>query len=268
LRQQGLMMRDSRELVEKAALLRSLHVPGRPVVLPNAWDATSALVFAEAGFAAIATSSGAIANSLGYDDGEYIPRDEMFAAIERVTRAVRIPTTADVERGYRLPADEFIARLLDAGAVGCNLEDSDPQTGQLADCDEQAALLRAVRAAADAAGVSIVLNARVDVHFRAWGEVGERLAEAVRRARQYREAGADCVYPLGLADPADIDRFVSAVGAPVNIAFRPQGPSFGQLASLGVARVTFGPGLHLAARSWLTSLAARLIEGKDPYSLS
>src|SRR4029453_17398411 len=160
------MMRDSRELVEKAALLRSLHVPGRPVVLPNAWDATSALVFAEAGFAAIATSSGAIANSLGYDDGEYIPRDEMFAAIERVTRAVQIPTTADVERGYRLPADEFIARLLDAGAVGCNLEDSDPQTGQLADCDEQAALLGAVRAAADAAGGSILLNPRGARPFR------------------------------------------------------------------------------------------------------
>jgi 2-methylisocitrate lyase-like PEP mutase family enzyme len=262
------MMRSSQDLVDKAALLRSLHVPGRPVVLPNAWDATSALVFAEAGSAAIATSSGAIANSLGYDDGEHIPRDDMFAAIERVTRAVEIPTTADVERGYRLPADELIARLLDAGAAGCNLEDSDPKTGQLADCDEQAAWLGAVRASSDAGAVPIVLNARVDVHLRQWGAPDERLAEAVRRARRYREAGADCVYPLGLADPADIDQFVSAVDAPVNIAFRPRGPSFGQLASMGVARVTFGPGLHLAAKSWLTSLAARLIEGEDPYSFS
>jgi 2-methylisocitrate lyase-like PEP mutase family enzyme len=262
------MMRSSQDLVEKAALLGSLHVPGRPVVLPNAWDVTSARVFAEAGFAAIATSSGAIANSLGYDDGEYIPRDDMLAAIDRVARAVEIPTTADVERGYGLPADELIARLLDAGAVGCNLEDSDPQTGQLADCDEQAVWLRAVRASLDAAAVPIVLNARVDVHFRAWGAADERLAEAVRRARRYREAGADCVYPLGLANPSDIERFVGAVDAPVNIAFRPRGPSFGELASLGVARVTFGPGLHLAAKSWLASLAARLIQGEDPYSSS
>lgn len=253
------------ELSAKAELLKSLHVPERPVVLPNAWDASSAQTLAGAGFGALATSSGAVASVLGYADGEATPPDEMFAAVERISNAVSVPVTADIERGYGLEPAEIAARLLAAGAVGCNIEDSDPESHELVPAEEQAERLAQVRAAAGAAGVSIVLNARVDVHLRKWGDPGARLDEAVRRARLYLEAGADCVYPIFLNEPAELRRFVDAVEGPVNAVFLPKSLSIGELAECGVARITFGSGLHLAASAWLKSAAAAIVRGESPY---
>src|SRR5438094_10673972 len=126
--------------------LRALHVPGKPLVLPNAWDAASARAVVAAGFPAVATASAAIAPSLGYEDHENAPPDEMFAAVARIAGAVEVPVTADIERGYRLPASEIAARLVATGAVGCNLEDSDARTGQLVPVEQQAELLAGVRA--------------------------------------------------------------------------------------------------------------------------
>lgn len=248
-----------------AEILRSLHVPGKPVVLPNAWDVTSAKVFEDAGFPATATSSSAVALSLGYPDGEQISADEMLAAVARIARGVSTPVTADLERGYGLDPEELVARIVEAGAVGCNLEDSDPHTGELVDLDEQAAWLGAVRAAADSSGVRLVVNARNDVHLHEWGEPEERMPEAVRRARAYLDAGADCIYPIGLADPAAIEEFTKEVAGPVNIVFRPRGPSVAALAAAGVARVSFGGGLHMAMTMRLVSVAKRVRDGQDPY---
>ncbi|MFF5218182.1 isocitrate lyase/phosphoenolpyruvate mutase family protein [Micromonospora sp. NPDC000442] len=176
----------SASLSTRAAALRALHRSGGPLVLPNAWDAGSARAVAEAGFPAVATSSAAVAESLGHADGEHTPPDEMFAAVARITRAVPVPVTADLERGYGRKPDELVTRLLDAGAVGLNLEDSDPRTGDLVDAEEQADLLAGVRAAADGAGVAVVLNARVDVFLHPDREPADRLAEAIRRARRPR----------------------------------------------------------------------------------
>ncbi|GAA2702527.1 hypothetical protein GCM10010429_07610 [Micromonospora olivasterospora] len=120
-------------LVEQADTLCTLHKPGDPLVLPNAWDAGSARAVAAAGFPAVATSSSAVAESLGYADGEATPVDEMLAAVARIARAVPVPVTADLERGYGLRPTELVERLLSAGAVGCNLEDSDPCTRALYD---------------------------------------------------------------------------------------------------------------------------------------
>jgi 2-methylisocitrate lyase-like PEP mutase family enzyme len=253
------------ELVSKAERLRSLHVPGNPVVLPNAWDASSAKTLAAAGFAALATSSSAVAEALGYSDGEATPADEMFAAVARIVRSVDAPVTADIERGYKLPPDEIVERLIAAGAVGCNLEDSNPATDELIDGDEQAKWLGEVRASADERGVPIVINARVDVHLRKWGDPEARLDEAISRARSYLEAGADCVYPILLNDSAELGRFVEQVGGPVNVVFLP-GSSIAEFASLGVARVSFGSGLHDLVLSRLGSAAEKILEGRDPYS--
>ena len=178
-----------------AAALRALHVPGRPLVLPNAWDAGTARLVAEAGFPVVATSSAAVAESLGYADHQEAPAAEMFAAAARVVRAVDVPVTVDAEAGYGLPAAEFAARLARTGAVGCNLEDTDHAAGGLAPAGRQAEYLAAVRAASP----DLVINARVDVFVGADDEHAV-LGEAVERARAYVAAGADCVYPILLRD--------------------------------------------------------------------
>ncbi|MFG1696448.1 isocitrate lyase/phosphoenolpyruvate mutase family protein [Nonomuraea sp. NPDC049309] len=242
---------------DKASELRALHVPGRPLVLPNAWDAASARAVREAGFPAVATSSAAVARTLGYEDGERTPVAEMLAAIARVAAAVDVPVTADFERGYRLKPAELAERLLATGAAGCNLEDSLPDTGELVDPDEQADFLAEVRAAA---GPGLVINARVDVYL------SERrsLEEAVRRGRRYLEAGADCVYPIGADGEDEIRALVSELGGPVNVLCGPGTPPPARLAELGVARVSFGSGVHRATQAYAKGLLAAVAEGRNP----
>jgi 2-methylisocitrate lyase-like PEP mutase family enzyme len=226
-----------------AALLRELHAPAhRPLVLPNVWDAVSARVFAEAGFPAIATASAAVSASLGYEDGENTPADEMFAAVGRVARAVEVPVSADIEAGYGLDGATLAERLLAAGAAGCNLEDSDPHGQVLLDPIRHAQRIAELRAAA---GAALVINARVDVFVpdvEPAMSVTAAISAAIERARRYVDAGADCVYPI-LAPATALPALVEGIDAPVNALYRPEGPSLTELADLGVARVTFGPGL-------------------------
>ena len=217
-----------------AAALRALHVPGDPLVLPNAWDAATAKVVEEAGFPAVATTSSGVAEALGYEDGEQTPVEEMLAAVARVARVVGVPVTADMEAGYGLPDAELAERLAATGAVGLNLEDTDhARKPALAPMAAHAERIAAVKGAAD-----LVLNARIDVHLR-----GGETAEALERARAYAAAGADCVYPIGVADEATIEAFV-ATGIPVNILLRPGAPDIARLAELGVARISLGHFLH------------------------
>jgi 2-methylisocitrate lyase-like PEP mutase family enzyme len=244
--------------------LRALHTPGKPLVLPNVWDAAGARAVVAAGFPAVATASAAVAPTLGYDDDEGTPPDEMFAAVARIAGAVGVPVTADIERGYRLPAAEIAARLAAAGAVGCNLEDSDPQTGELVSVEKQVEFLAGVRSAAS----DLVINARVDVFLHGSGSREERIAEAVRRGRAYVEAGADCVYPI-VADElglAEVRTFVDGIGAPVNVAFLPGGPSLAELAEAGVARISFGPGLFWLLQPHLVAALETIAAGGNPYS--
>jgi 2-methylisocitrate lyase-like PEP mutase family enzyme len=254
------------DLAAKATALAALHVPGDPLVLPNAWDAASAVAFAEAGSPAVATSSGAVAVTLGFEDHEDTPPDEMFAAVGRIAGAVEVPVTADVERGYGLSAEELVERLLAAGAAGCNLEDSQPSTGQLVDPDEQAVFLEEVRAAAAAFGVPLVINARVDTFIRTRGEQDDLVADAAARAARYLEAGATCVYPIFLQEDDALTAFVQQVDGPVNALFLPERLSIPQLGEAGVARITFGSGLHGAASRTVHHLAERVAAGQDPYA--
>ncbi|MFR9779087.1 isocitrate lyase/PEP mutase family protein [Micromonospora sp. MS34] len=256
------------ELSRRADVLRALHRPGDPLILPNAWDPGSAQAVVAAGFPAVATSSGAVAEALGHADGEATPVDGMFAAVGRIAAAVAVPVTADLERGYGLRPAELVERLLAAGAVGCNIEDSDPRTRELSDVEEQTDLLAGIRAAARDAGVDLVLNARVDVHLRAYGPVEDRLTEAVRRARRYRAAGADSVYPIMLADPEQIRDFVAELDGPVNVLARPGAPAPAELAALGVARVSYGSGVYAAARARAREFLATVHDGGDPFARS
>jgi 2-methylisocitrate lyase-like PEP mutase family enzyme len=237
-----------------AGRLRAMHHGPRPLILPNVWDAASARAYADAGFAALATSSGAIAVSLGYTDG-HTPAGEMLAAAARIARSVDVPVTADIENGYGLPPGELVGRLLEAGLCGCNLEDSDPATRRLIDAARQADFLAAVRAAS---GSELVINARVDVFVRKVpaGE-GPAADAGVARAQAYLAAGADCTYPI-LAPPEVLPDLVARISGPVNAMYRPGGPSLAQLAEVGVARISFGTGLHARAVESVRQMAAGL----------
>jgi 2-methylisocitrate lyase-like PEP mutase family enzyme len=242
-------------LTAAARRFRAAHHGPRPLVLPNVWDAVSARVFADAGFGALATSSGAVAEALGYADGQQTPPAEMFAAIARITRSVDVPVTADIEAGYGLAPGELAARLAGAEVVGCNLEDSDPVTRDLADPGRQGDYLAAMHAAA---GEGLVINARVDVFVRPRpAEAGDAAEDAVERARRYLEAGADCCYPI-LAPLAVLPGLVADIGGPVNAMCRPGGPSLAELTAAGAARITFGSSLHQSATEELAATARAL----------
>jgi 2-methylisocitrate lyase-like PEP mutase family enzyme len=232
-------------------LLRSLHRPGDPLLLPNAWDVATARAVVAAGFPVVATGSVAVAGALGYEDHE-APPEEMLAAAARIARGVEVPVTVDAEAGYGMAPAELVGALRSAGAAGCNLEDSDHVSG-LRDPDGQAEWLAAVRRAASDDGYGLVINARVDVFFGPMlagagpGTQDALVPDALRRANAYFEAGADCVYPIGLWEPDALRRFMSEVGGPVNLVRLPQAPSPAELAALGVARVSWGPLLYFDA---------------------
>ncbi|MEV2216204.1 isocitrate lyase/phosphoenolpyruvate mutase family protein [Streptomyces sp. NPDC050997] len=237
--------------MSKVETFRRLHrgrLPGDPLVLPGPWDAAAARVLAEAGFPALATPSAGIAASLGYADGQ-TPADEMFAAVARIVRAVDVPVSADIEGGYGLPAKELVERLLEAGAVGCNLEDS--VDGVLQDPREHADRLAEVRSAA---ADRLFVNARVDT-FACGVDDPER---AIERAALYVAAGADCVYPIG-APPHVLPLLRAGIQGPINVGAEiGEGPSPAELGARGATRVTFGPGLQRRTAQALREIAAQL----------
>ena len=214
----------------------------------------------------MATGSLAVAAALGYPDGERAPATETLAAIARITRRVEQPVTADFEHGYRLPAAELVKALTDAGAAGFNIEDADPATGLLVDPDAHAERLAAIRAACHEANVDLVINARVDSFIAGEGSTTARLADAIRRARAYIEAGADCVYPFRTPDPETAQAFIEQVDAPVNLLCRPGGPGVHELAALGAARISFGPGIFRLALAAAQRAVAAIQAGSDPYA--
>jgi 2-methylisocitrate lyase-like PEP mutase family enzyme len=262
-------MTTQNALTEKAETLRALHRAGRPLILVNAWDAATARIAVKAGSAAIATTSGGIAFASGYPDGEKIPRDRMLEAVARICAAVSLPVTADVEAGYGETADDLQRTangVLDAGAVGMNLEDGTSRAETpLADLALQLEKIRAVREVARSRGVPIVLNARTDVYLDRVGPESGRLAETIRRTEAYRDAGADCIFVPGVIDPATIGELVRRLGCPVNILAVAGGPSIGELAKLGVARVSLGSGPMRAAMTLMQRLAAEALT-KGTYS--
>jgi 2-methylisocitrate lyase-like PEP mutase family enzyme len=242
---------ETTDLQSRCDLLRSLHRPGDPLLLPNAWDVATARAVVAAGFPVVATTSGGVAATLGYEDHEGAPAGEMLAAAARIARGVEVPVPVDAEAGYGMEPAELVAALRTAGAAGCNLEDTDHAAGSLRDPDRHAEWLAGVRQAASEEGYRLVINARVDVFlgpFFAGAGPGTQeellLPEALRRAKAYLEAGADCVYPIALWETDALRRFTSEVGGPVNVIRLPQMPSLAELATLGVARVSWATLLH------------------------
>jgi 2-methylisocitrate lyase-like PEP mutase family enzyme len=238
------------DLERRCDLLRSLHRPGAPLLLPNAWDVATARAVVAAGFPVVATTSAGVAAALGYEDHERAPADEMFAAAGRIARHVEVPVTVDAEAGYGMDPADLVSALRLVGAAGCNLEDTDHSAGALRDPDRHAEWLGAVCKAASTAGYGLVINARVDVFlgpFLAGAGPGTQeglVGEALRRATAYLEAGVDCVFPIALWETDALSRFMAEIRGSVNVIHLPKTHSLAELTALGVARVSWGPFLY------------------------
>jgi 2-methylisocitrate lyase-like PEP mutase family enzyme len=235
-----------------AQTFRALHVPGRPVVLFNAWDPGSAKVVAANGAKALATGSWSVAVAHGFSDGERMPLELCLANLKRIVGATDLPVTVDLESGYGAEpkaVGETVSQALRAGAIGCNLEDSFPEDGSLRAVADQAARLREARRAADALGIPAFINARTDIFLRAAaGEHDERMVDmALERGRAYADAGGDSLFLPGLVDERLIGRAVEGSPLPVNIMAGQNTPSAARLGELGVARISHGPGPYRLA---------------------
>jgi 2-methylisocitrate lyase-like PEP mutase family enzyme len=255
---------DLKTQASKAEAFRRMHDRSRILVLPNAYDAGSALIFQHAGFKAVATTSSGVANSLGYPDGQAVSRDEMLAAIERIAASISVPLSADIEAGYARDSHELadtITRVVTAGAVGANLEDTwFGGAAPLYELTAAAERIRAARAAASEAGVPIVINARTDVYLHSVGNPAERFDNAVRRAIAYHQAGADCLFVPGVRDRDLIARLAAAIDGPINILAGAGTPPVAELEKLGVARVSVGGGPARAALTAVRNVARELLE--------
>jgi 2-methylisocitrate lyase-like PEP mutase family enzyme len=250
------------ELAAKAQTLQDLHRPGDPVVLANAWDAATAKAVEAAGFPAVATTSSGVSRALGFEDGQRTPPDEMFAAVARIAAAVDVPVTADLEGGYGLGAAELVERMLGAGVVGLNFEDTDHAAGgqTMIDADAQATRIAELREAARAASVGLVINARTDAYVRG---LDDPLDVSLERGRLYLGAGADCVFPILVKDETEIEQLTRELAAPVNVLLVPGVPEIPRLGELGVARVSVGGGLAMASFRSHERRLASLREGRN-----
>jgi methylisocitrate lyase len=246
-------------------LFRNLHRPGQPLVLFNVWDVGSALAVAQSGAAALATGSWSVAAANGYPDGEKMPRAEAIAVLRAIVRATTLPVSVDLESGYGDLADleQTVALAIEAGAVGCNLEDSYPHEGSLRGMADAAARIAAARRVAERMRPGFFVNARCDVFFQApAGRHDSAMAAAVlERGRAYAEAGADGLFAPGVTDLALVRELAAGSPLPLNVMRGSDTPSIADLAKAGVSRVSHGPHPYRVAMEALTALV-RASEGR------
>ena len=249
---------------ERAVQFRQLHHQAPLLVLPNVWDAASARIVEQAGFPAIATTSSGVATALGYRDGQQISRQMLIEALARITRVVECPVTADIEAGYGSSIAEVlqtVKAVIETGVVGINIEDSLLHEEQaLAELSYQVELITALRELATSLDMPFVINARVDVFLRAIGKPESRFEHAVQRANAYLQAGADCIYPIGMLERMTIANLVKEINGPINILGGPAALALAECEQLGVARVSLAGGLMRAALGYIRAIAAELFE--------
>jgi 2-methylisocitrate lyase-like PEP mutase family enzyme len=249
---------------ELACQFLELHRGSKILVLPNAWDVASARIFEDGGFPAIGTTSAGVAFSLGYPDGQKIPRDEMLDVVRRIAEAVEVPVTADVEAGFgSTPEDvaDTAREVIAAGAVGMNLEDGvEEKPDLLADVSRQTEIIHAVLEVAESAGIPFVLNARTDIFLYGVGPAETRLARSIERLNAYRAAGAPVLFAPGVKDKETIAQLARGIAGPLNILATVGTPPVAELQQLGVARVSVGSGPMRATLGFLGRMARQLRE--------
>jgi len=249
---------SDQELKQRAEALLALHQAGNPVVLPTVWDAWSAKLAVDAGFAALTIGSHPLADSIGKEDGEVMSFDDVVTRVAQITAAVDVPISVDIESGYGESASRLINGLLEAGAVGLNIEDTVHKDGKrLRSSDEHAELVGALRKAADDAGVHVVVNARTDLFLRQDGDESDRVDRAIARLKEAAAAGADSLYPVGRHDPETMRRLTSELPLPVNAIALPDQDDPASFGPLGVGRISFGPFLQRALSGSATEMLQR-----------
>jgi 2-methylisocitrate lyase-like PEP mutase family enzyme len=255
---------------ELARQFLELHRGPKILVLPNAWDVASARIFEHAGFPAIGTTSAGVAFSLGYPDGQKIPRGDMLAVVRRIAEAVDVPVTADVEAGFGSTPEEVAdtaREVIAAGAVGMNLEDGvEGEPELLADVNRQTEIICAVLEVAESAGIPFVLNARTDIFLYGIGPAETRLARAIERLNAYRAAGAPSLFAPGVKDKETIAQLARGLAGPLNILATIGTPPIAELQQLGVARVSVGSGPMRAALGFLGRMA-RQLHGEGVFTM-
>jgi 2-methylisocitrate lyase-like PEP mutase family enzyme len=245
-------------LQDRAAALKALHVPGDPVILPTVWDAWSAKLAVDAGFAALTVGSHPVADSIGKEDGEGMSFDDLTQRVAQITGAVDVPISVDIESGYGEAPQRLIDGLLGAGAVGLNIEDTVHSEGKrLRTPEEHAALVGELRKASDAAGVHVVINARTDLFIRNDGDDADRVDRAIARLKLAAEAGADSLYPVGRHEPDVQRRLTSELPLPVNAIALPDVDDPTSFGPLGVGRISFGPFFQRVLSGYAETLLAR-----------
>ena len=248
----------------KADAFRSMHHGPPTLILPNAWDAVTARLFVKAGARAIATTSAGIAATLGYADGQNVPRELMVEAVARITRVVDVPVTADIESGYADSTKELresIRAVMNAGAIGFNLEDATGDSRRpLVALEQQIERIRAAREAADNMSIRVVINARTDVYLAKVGEPATRFAETVRRLNAYRQAGADCLFVPGVTDMPTLTQLVRSVPSPLNVLAGPGMPPVAVLQHIGIARLSVGSAIMRATLAVARDAADELLQ--------
>lgn len=248
----------SNDLAAKATLLKSLHVPGDPVFLPTVWDAWSARLAADAGFVALTVGSHPLADSVGKPDAEGMSYEDVLARVSQITAAVDLPVSVDIESGYAQTPQRLIEGLIEAGAVGLNIEDSvHSEGGRIREPQEHADLVGALRVAADQTGVPVVINARTDILLRQIGDESDRVDRAIVRLTLAAEAGADALYPVGRHVPEVQRRLTSELSLPVNAIAVPDVDDPASFGPLGVGRISFGPFLQRALSTRAEEILAR-----------
>jgi len=247
---------------DKARAFAALHRKGDPVVLYNIWDAGGAATLAKAGAPALATGSWSVAAAQGYADGEELPLDLLLTVAARICASVEVPVTIDFEGGYAEDPDAVAAnvkRLMETGAIGLNFEDRVVQGSGLYSVADQAARIKAVRAMADAAGIPLFINARTDLFLaNPLNTHDAHIDDALDRAAAYAAAGASGFFVPGLTDDGLIRQITAAVDLPVNVMMMGPLSSPSQVAALGVARASYGPGPYRTAQSDLKARYAAL----------
>jgi 2-methylisocitrate lyase-like PEP mutase family enzyme len=245
-------------LKKRADALLALHQPGNPVVLPTVWDAWSAKLAVDAGFAALTIGSHPLADSIGKEDGEVMSFDDVVTRVAQITAAVDAPISVDIESGYGESASRLIDGLLQAGAVGLNIEDTVHKEGKrLRTPEEHAALVGELRKASDTAGVHVVINARTDLFLRSDGDDADRVDRAIARLKLAADAGADSLYPVGRHDPETMRRLTSELPLPVNAIALPDADDPASFGPLGVGRISFGPFFQRVLSGHAETLLAR-----------
>lgn len=253
---------DKTRQIEFANQFRDLHHSPNLLLLPNAWDVGSAVIFERADFPALATTSAGVAFALGYPDGQQIPLSDVLDVVASIVRRIHIPLSVDFEAGYGTTPAEIahnVQQVIALGAVGINFEDADSDDN-LIPLDEQIARIRALATLKAEIGIPFFINARTDIYLLQIGEADQRLSQTIERCKAFVDAGADGVFVPGKLNPSEISQLVSAVSAPLNILALPANPPPTELQNLGVKRMSIGSGAARAALGITQKIAHELHE--------